>query len=110
MTDIPIPDQAALAQAAAEAAQDGLPVLIRGFGMVEVPSKRRYVVETVQFGPLGSLQLFSPVIFATAQLAAFREAEYQARTGIVRGAALPDALAHLTDLGARLGGFNPNGT
>ena len=109
MTDTP--DQAALVLALQEAAADGVPVLTRNFGMVEhAVSKRRYVVETVELGPLGMLQLWSPVPFATAQLAAFTEAEFQARTGIMRGATVPDALRHLTDLGGRLGDmFGPNG-
>jgi hypothetical protein len=113
MTDTPeqAPDQMALMLAIQQASEDGILVVGRSYAMVEhTGSRRRYVVETVNLGTLGRLELWAPPILAAAQLTDFKEAEYQARTGIVRGKALPDALAHLTDLGARLGGFGPNGT
>jgi len=105
------PDQVALALALQQATEDGILVVGRGYSMVEhMGSHRRYVVETVNLGTLGRIDLWSPPILAAAQLVDFKEAEYQARTGIVRGNALPDALDRLKNIGAGLSGFNPNGT
>ena len=91
------------------AMQDGFPVFGWKFGMIEHPgSKRRYVVLEVDLGnPTGTLNFFAPGALATHYLRAFGESEQMARTGIVQGTALPDALAQLKAFGQGLNG-QPN--